>query len=552
MNRSLAMALGALFASTAFAQRVFDPLMMTFPDDISRNCKISCHKCQPEPGEVNICSQFYTFKVVNPGNLTRIENTSELACGKAVEENLTALTAHYGARPEISLPTQDMAKLAEALAVPAAGPLPFGRMLEKAQATDSSLPLESRIRIATSRIMALTGDAGVFADVAKTTGEWETASNAALILIKKASDAGIALALARPWPTMREFMPEVWGLYVCKRNNPAVVARLVQRLADEKDDAWSFAFYEEWVRFQKPFGTASTLTNDASGPVFASIASPFFAQAADTVKIRSDKTLFTAIDVRAFKAAVEKQSAALVAYVNDRHAQLKAHRIILVHSIDQEKQLATAISTVVTSRQEVVEATRVSIASTTAAKAKTSAPIAALEATVAGGASVLAARTVERDQRRTASEAAADKERAHHVEVDAAQRKLDAIVLDCGSVTYDSCKDANARREYDRQRYAANAALAVLRNAQAALAEKSSASIALLFASESAILAQRGIMAQQRQELAALINARDQFDLALDRLTVQLQQQEDEMLPLALGMAGLAGVVQGLDAVRPK
>jgi hypothetical protein len=540
---SLTMLIGALFASTVSSLPVFNP-----PPNQVANCQLLVCGCKPKPGEVDPCSRNFDFRNTNTGPI-RFENQAPMACGQSVEDNLSSLSKYYGSRPEIGLPTQEMVNIVDSLVVPVAGPLIDSRLLEASEATDVSKPLDKRIRIAIQRISALIGDARAFADITMRNNVWKSATVSADRLTKRAEGASKMLSLERSWPSINEFAPKVWGLLVCERVQPTTVKQLGQRLLDDKDDAWNFALYEDWVEFLEPFRALQQLPVDARSQA---IARPFFTESLDRVQVRSVETLQTSVDVRKFKESVEKKSASLTPYVSDRQARASIRRDELSVTFNREKTVISELREAVKLQQDTVLPIKDRINSTTALKAKTVGDVATLRMLISNGASALVSRIAKRDQLRIDSKAAESKTKIKRDEVTSAQRTLDAVVLNCGGKPYELCNDDAAKRVYDQLSYKANLALSLARTSYTKTVVESMLLNDQLLATEDAIPTLRAVLVQQKQDLGVLLKSKDEIDALLGSLIKQLQNKENEVLPLTRALIELDLAVTSLDLLRPR
>lgn len=554
MRRLLTAVLSACCLSVASSQTSLEllELLELGPTDWgSFLCEVGC-TCVAKPGQVDRCARYRTLKKVNPGDLVVVENDDPAACSQSVEDNLVSLSEYYGNRAEIGLPTQDMANKVNSLSVPKLDSLSYSRLLDASQAMDASKALDTRIEIAINRISALTGDARAFANVAAVTASWESASVASQRLIRRAIGAGMALSLARPWPTIGEFAPKVWRIRVCERLKPDVVAQLDKRIQSEgSDDAWNFAFYEDLVALLKPFNV-DQLPPDSKNAAFESIASPFFAEPADRVKTRSDKTLPTSYDVRAFKDAVEKTGKSLAPYLIDRQTRSKARRDELLGSYDVETANISGLREGLKSRADALSAIKERINSAMALQSTTASDITKIIAFISDETKALATLNLDRERLKTDRAIIASEVNVKRTEMIAAQRALDAIILNCGGISYENCKDANLRREYDRLRYLANVALSSARRAYTDVIGKSVQSTQKILTMETSIDQRRATLALKKEELVSHRKSLDDINASVATLGTQAREKEANVLSLANSMSKLDGAIVSLELLRPQ
>ena len=264
----------SLISAVASAQvKSAHPVLVVTPAPINA-CELTC-SCKPVPGEVNRCSGYWTLKQVPIGKIVQVVNPDPAACVKAVDDNVSTLSAYYGRAPEASLPTKELATKATTFTLPAPAPLAFSHLLDAATAVAPEDPLEKRIGAQTARVKALTDDARSYATLKERLTQWQLATAAANRLASRTQGAEKALSLATPWPKLKEFAPDVWKLEICAHSKPAEVKALDDRIQNQSDIAWYFAFMDDWLVLQGAFDSNSG--KDTTGTSrFESIARPFF------------------------------------------------------------------------------------------------------------------------------------------------------------------------------------------------------------------------------------------------------------------------------------
>lgn len=513
-------------------------------------CEIDC-TCTAQPGEVDICNGYWTFIKQGPGgNIVRVVNPDPNACTTAVNKNVAALATHFGNSPEFSLPTKEMATKASTFAPPAQAALPYSRLLDAAAAVVLSDPLDAQIAAQTARVLALTEDARSYLTVAGSMSQWQSASTASKRLIARVEGAEKALSLAKPWPKLREFAPKVWKLRICAYSKPAEVAALASRILNEGDLAWNFAFLDDWILLQSAFDTSSGAPNTGT-PSFESIVRPFFAEPAARVKERTEKSLFTLLELRSFRTAVTTASAAIDAYSQDLNDKAKARRNELEKAFDGELAAVTRIREAFISEQAGVANLKSAVETAVAEKAKVQASIDSTSSDISTSTASLLSKTAQRDQRRQARAAAQADLTAKRAGVDEAQAKLQAVALNCGGQSYQTCTDVSAKKDFDKRRYESNKAVAAARSAmgraQAVLKQMEGE----LLADDKAILELRGNIASMRTRLKELQVARETLEKNLTELGEKLQAAEDRLLKLTGLASKLDGAVVALGKVRP-
>lgn len=538
--RNATLVFSYFLAAAAVAQpNLFAPL----PDDLINGgkikaCELTC-SCPSVSGKVNRCSMYWRIKRTNNGNITREVNKDPGACSAAVESNLSSLSKHFGRSPEVSLPTKDMTSRLAALVIPPKQPLPYSRKLDAAVAVTAGDPLDRQLTLQTVRAQSLTEDARSFAVVNRTVTRWDTAKAAAHRLSVRMDLAEVALSLATPWPKLREFAPQAWNLAICQHSKPTEVAALANRIATKGDIAWTFAFAADYAELQAPF-EAKVAIPGAAAPSFEMNASPFFSEAADVASEREDKSLYTLLEIREFRAAVKGLSEGVDGYVVDlvdraskRRGELVSSFVTELAEIERVRSLGVAERAAVALLKGEVEAALVE-------RSKLQESIDKLRAEISSSAASLRGATTRRDQRRLDRAAAQNEVEARRAAVDSASQQLQAVTLNCGGQPYESCNDAAAKKDFDRRRYEANqvvgAARAALTKAQATLLTINGD----LVGDQRAILDLRARIGEMNNEYNALRGTRDVHDKALAQLRATLQAREAQL-------AGIAGQVSTLD-----
>jgi len=542
-------ALAAMLASPASSQLVIKPGLGNSPLQCQAGfCSLSC---KAQPGTVDQCTRYWTFKNTNAG-VKQIENTDPNACHAAVEDNLKALGKFYGARPEIGLPTKEMADVVGTLKVPDPGPLPDSRKLDTAPKTNGSMKLDAQIGVERDRISALAEDAQVYAGAAATTVAWEAAALASQRLVQRALGAEKALSLASPWPNLAEFAPKTWGMRVCDRTKKPLMEQLEKRMRTETDIAWSFAFFDDWLSFRKPFlSSPGTPTADNMKSAFDELARPFFVEFVDRVSERSDKTLFTLADVRAFRDAVGKTGAVIGPYASDRKARLTVRRTELLLSFDQEKTAVAQTQAAVDVRQEALSAAKTTVSSAVAQRAAMVDTIGGSNASIATATKDIADMSLKRDKLKESSDEAKAVVKTRADRVAEAQVALESIPLNCGGLPYESCKNEAAKLEYDKLRYKAQQVVAAARSAYLLAVDKSLQLADEVLAAEDAVFAKRTALAGFKSELAKLIKSREELDVLLVTLKSNADTLQAELGPLIASMTALKEAASKLEALRP-
>jgi hypothetical protein len=546
MTRLLLATLGALLAASASAQLPAEPNAVS----THLQCLAIC-SCKVQPGTPDPCKRYWTFKNTITGPI-RVENSGPKVCGDAVEDNLIDLERFYGKRPEISLPTREMANAVASFNALAPGPLPVGRELDSAPKIEPSQPLAVRISVQGERVAALAKDANVHSAVDTTTATWEAASSASQRLVRRSMGAERFLSLAKPWPSLTEFAPKVWDMQVCNRTQKVLSNQLEKRLQVETDIAWSFAFHDDWVVFRKPFFSTSAIPiADDKDSAFVALGRPFLVETKMRVAERSNKTLFTLSDVKAFRDAVEKAAASIAPVLADRRTQTAARRTELRSAFDREKAAVVALQADVETRQRAGAAAKEAIMTTTASRTVTVNKIGEVNSAISDTTTSIASLSTERDKRaasrdeaRTTAQVAADRVRS-------AQQALDTVVLNCNGLSYEGCQHQAAKLEYDRLRYKALQTLAAARQVYLQAAEKLQEFVDAVLALETAVFAKRTSLAGLKAELAKLHRAKDDTDVLLATQKANASKLQAEIDPLLLGMEALQTAAERLEALRP-
>ncbi|MEO3714118.1 hypothetical protein [Roseateles flavus] len=550
MNRMVLIAC-CLWNAVATAQPHLTPLA---PGGIPHGgldlCEINC-TCSPKPGEVDKCSVYWTFKSGPGGSIVRVVNPDPNACTTAVNANVTALTTHFGKGPEVSLPTKEMATQASTFAPPSQSSLPYSRLLDTAAPVVLNDPLDVQISAETVRVLALTEDARSYGAVGGAVSQWQSASAASKRIIAKVEGAEKSLSLAKPWPELREFAPMVWDLRICTHSKPAEVADLASRIANKDDLAWNFAFLDDWIVLQSAFNATSGAPAGTGTSSFETILRPFFAEPATRVKERTEKSLFTLLELRTFRSAVTTASTAIDSYSQDLNGKAKARRDELEKAISNELAAVTRIREVFSSEVAAVAKLKSAVEATVAEKGKVQASINSTNSEISSNTSSLQSRTSQRDQHRQARSSAQAALTSKRTAVDEAQAMLQSVELHCGDKPYDVCPDQAAKKDYDKRRYEANKAVAVARSALVKAQADLQQADGDLLVDDKAILELRGNIASMRTRLKALQVARESVEKNLVELGEKLQAGEVGLSTLTGLSAKLDEAVVALGKARP-
>lgn len=510
-------------------------------------CELTC-SCAAVPGQVNRCSMYWTFKPKNNGTIVREVNQDPGACAAAVEANISWLAKHYGRTPEISLPTEAMASRLAQLEVPQAQPLPYSRKLDSLSAVVVDDPLDRQIALQTSRAQALTEDARSFEVVGDLVDRWQMAGRAAKRLVERVEAAEKSLSLATPWPRLREFAPHAWSLAICKSRKPADVAALAARIATRGDIAWTFAFADDWAQVQAPFDSMGETPAPMS---FDMIAAPFFSEATEVAHGREDKSLATLLEIRAFRSAAHGVGGRIDTHVLDLDTKVGQRRSEILVSFVAEMSGIERVRSLARAEHAAVENLKQEVVSAVKERAKLQGAIEKVRADIVAQTASLNGATSRRDQRRQFRASAQKEVDAVRSVVEEEIAKLEAIRLNCGGQTYETCTDVAAKKDFDRRRYEANqrvgSARAKLANVQAALVKVNEA----LLADESAIFDLRSRIGEKNVEHNSLRGALEAQDKALVHLRATLQVRDAQVAALAELVSKLDEAVEEMTKVRP-
>jgi len=380
--------------------------------------------------------------------------------------------------------------------------------------------------------------------------QWQSASAAAKRLIARVKGAEKALSLAKPWPKLREFAPKVWDLSICTIHKPTEVATLGSRILDEGDIAWSFAFMNDWIVLQAPFDSISGAVSIGTSR-FESISNPFFSEPDARVKERIEKSLFTLLDLRAFRSAVTGIDGAIDVYTQDLDRKVSSRRIELEKAFGEELAAVTRIRDSIKAAHATVASLKGSVDASHAEIEKVQASIDKMSADISSSTESLQSEIARRDQRRLARTAALDDLKVKRTAVDDSQQKLQAVALNCGGQSYETCADDAAKKDFDRRRYEANEAVIATRASMEKARELLKQLDGELQSDENAILELRGSIASLRQRLKDLQGSRETLEKNLTGLNGQLLAGEQKLVHLTELMEHLDSAVEVLGKVRP-
>lgn len=537
-------------AAEAIQPSPLPPIPTELSNDKLKPCELSC-SCKPAPGEVDKCSMYWAFKSNNNGNIIREVNPDTGACVAAGKNNVNILSVYFGKSPQISLPTKEMATLAGTLVPPPKGPLPYTRKLDTAATVVFDDPLDKQITLQTLRVLALADDERSFAIVGGDVSQWQSAKVAAQRLRERVEGAEKSLSLAKPWPKLQDFAPLVWNLAICQHNNPAEVSALDVRIADKDDIAWNFAFARDWVDLQAPFdlktsAKAKGLSN------FDTIVLPFFAESEIVVKEREEKSLFTLLELHAFRTAVTETEEAIKSYTQHLESRVNERRKELELAFTEESNAIARIRDLLREQNAAVARLRTGVEAAATERAKLQASIEKLRVEIASNTSSLQGTTLKRDQKRVDRVAANTEATVRRTAVDDALQKLQAVMLNCGGQSYDMCSDAAAKNDFDRRRYEANQVVVTAKTALWQAQTMLTKIDGELLSDEKTILALRGKIADMNLQHDTLRSTRDTQDKNLIQIRAKLQVQEAEMVSLSERLANLHKAVDELSKVRPK
>lgn len=512
-------------------------------------CELIC-SCPAVPGQVNKCVHYWTIKLNNYGNVTREVNKDPAACSAAVASNSSSLFKHFGLAPEVSLPTKEMAEKATGLSPPAEASLPFSRKLDSAPAVAPGDGLDQQISSEVARILALTEDVSSYNSVNASIGPWGTATAAGKRLVARMDSVDKSLLLSKPWPTVQEFAPKIWDLQICNHSKASEVAELGKRIESGNDTAWGFAFWSDWVMLQEAFSPTSKPVFGPPTPGFESLGAPFFVESDAVVRERTQKSLFTLLDVRAFRGAVSEVGAKVETFAQKLNGQVNSRRNELDIAVKAESDVEVLIRGLFHKRQEEVAIMKAGVESVSAEKLAAQTSITKTRAEIAAAASSLQNKTTRRNQLRASRTAAATDLGSKRKKVDEAQQKLESVVLNCGGQSYEACTNASAKKDFDRRRYEANQAIAVARATHAKAQDAMLKIDADLLAAEKAVLDLRTSVATLNRNLGVAQTSFDDLDKNVTRLNAELQVQQAALLTSTALMVTLNGALEGLRKAR--
>lgn len=231
--------------------------------------------------------------------------------------------------------------------------------------------------------------------------------------------------------------------------------------------------------------------------------------------------------------------------VNERRKELEVAFIGELNAIERIRDSLKVQDAAVASFKTEVE-------TAIAERAKVQAFVDKFRVDIISDTSNLKSATFKHDQKRVARSTALTEATERRGAVDDALQKLQAIILNCGGETYDTCSDAAAKKDFDRRRYEANQVVAAARTTLTKAQTMLTKIDGELLSDEKAILDLRTKIAAMILEHNTLRSTRNEQDKNLAQLRARLQVREAEMLSLSGQFAKLDKAVEELSKVRPK